>query len=448
MVWQTIFPFIFIFSLVDGFISRLLYPAKLPLLYRDIFILVVYFLFASQEHVGRWINKLQKKIGNAAWLLAMSFLFIGMLQIFNPSSPGLLLGLLGFKLYFLYWPLAILAFAYVDDMEKVKRVIQAVVYASAPINLFGLYQFSQGPEYMIATFGEGYKGNVMVAHIQDPTYHDESFLRILGTFGSSGQFSNFLVVNVMFCFALLFMASTPRQRWLLYGCQALNFLALLGTGSRGALVTIILQLFVFSILCRRARPVAGAAVIASFFLYLGFSWLGRDVVKRYESLRQIEELRKRALDATGLMFLEAFEKYPLGEGLGSASGAARHLKGQEGTTWQLVENYPSKVQLETGIIGVILFYLFLVMLMIRWFKRWIYWYRFLDSKTFDLSIALTAYCFAQFAFVSIFGSLDSPPASVFLWAVLGMSARISSWGEEREMEGWHQDQEPEVSRVS
>ena len=89
MFWRTFFPFIFIFTLVDGFLSNLFYPAKWALLAKDVLILLVYFFFMMQEHVGRWVFHFRKAVGNPTWFFAAAVMIWAVIQIFNPLSPGL-----------------------------------------------------------------------------------------------------------------------------------------------------------------------------------------------------------------------------------------------------------------------------------------------------------------------------------------------------------------------
>ena len=422
MLWRRLFPAIFLFTMVDGFISNWLYPARLPLLYRDFLIIGVYGLFINQEPVGAWVTQLRERVGRGAWFLAMSFMVVGLLQVFNPSSPDVLVWLLGLKVLFLYWPLAILAYAYVDSLDRARGLLKAIVYVSVPINLFGLYQFWRGPEFLVSTFGPGFERATIMAWIEG-IGPDDSFLRIIGTFASTGQFSGFLLINAMFCFALLFSAKERRESLIVSGCAVLSFLAMLATGSRGGLVALVVEAALFALLCHRARQALVVALLISVSLYYGFDWLSENVSTRFETLRDIEMVRHRTVDTTSAQFVEVFREYPFGRGLGTASMAARHLLGEGSSDWTMVENYLSKLQMETGILGVLLFYLFMGVLSIRWLQDWL---KTLEGPARDLVLALAAYCLTLFVTGGLFGGLDTPPQSVFLWALIGIAARLSA----------------------
>jgi O-antigen ligase len=420
--WRSIFPWVFLFSCVDGFIANWLYPDRLALLYRDFLVLGVYLLFLSREPAGKWLGQLRSRLGPGSWVFALSFLVVGILQVFNPLSPGVLVGLLGLKVQFLYWPLALLAFAWIEDLEKARSLLKTIVYLSIPINLFGLYQFWQGPEFLTATFGPGFERAIVVAHIEGISA-EESFLRVIGTFASSGQYSSFLLINAMFCFALMFSTRNMRE-WVFFGgCAVLNFLALLATGSRGALLVLLAQAVMYAVLCHRARRVLIVASLVGLSLYYGFDWMGEPVARRFESARDISMIRHRTVETTAAMFVNVLDEYPLGKGLGTASNATRHLLGEDSTGWELVENHLTKLQMETGIFGVFFFYGVVVLLILRWVRRW---HQPMGASTFDLIAPIAAYCLTALLLSFVIGGFDSPPQSVFFWALVGMVAKLSA----------------------
>lgn len=122
MSWRRLFPIIFLFTCVDGFLGNYFYPALLPLFLKDIFILIAYVLFfITKEPEKRWVFEFRKSVGSGTWYLAIFLILFGLLQIFNPGVPRMEVAILGFKVMFFYWPLAILAYAYVDKLRAPER---------------------------------------------------------------------------------------------------------------------------------------------------------------------------------------------------------------------------------------------------------------------------------------------------------------------------------------
>lgn len=423
MSWRRLFPLIFLFSCVDGFISNWLYPARLPMLFKDIFILVVYFLFMTQEFQRHWVGKFKRSIGLGTWYIAMLFVLVGILQMFNSKAPGMLVGILGFKVMFLYLPMAILAYAYVDSLDRLRRLLRAIIYFSIPISIFGLFQFWADPYFMINTFGPGFERAMSMASIDAGEAATQTFLRVFGTFASTGQFSSFLVINCMFIFSLLFTAKNKFERRLMIGCAILNFITLLATGSRGGFLLIFIMGFVFVVFCRRFWRRLVFMFLLAVSLYAGFSYLGRGVVSRFKSLKDTEMLKSRTIGVTKATFMDYFERYPLGNGIGTGSGASRYLSEGEEVEWEFIESYPAKLQYETGILGVILFYLFLLKLSVHWLRHWL---KPVDFTIYTIIASLSSLCLVFF-FYSLVGIIDSSPLAIFLWATVGIVAKLTTF---------------------
>ena len=425
MFLRTFFPLIFIVSLFDGFFSNLFYPSNWALLAKDILIVLVYFLFFMQEHVGQWFHRFRLMLGTGTWLFAVAFVFLGVLQIFNPLSPGLIVGLLGFKVMFLYWALALLGCAYADNLPRVVRFLKLIAYCSVPINLFGLWQFVKGPEVLLEHFGMGFERAITLAHLgaKAGTEGIETFLRVIATFASTGQYSAFLGINAIFCFALLFLSRSTPEKMIWSLVNVLNFVAMLAAGGRTSLVLLVLTVILFIPMARRGRQVIGISLLMASGLYFGFSWLGSGVKARYQTLQELGSIQERTFGTTLAMFSESLERYPMGKGMGSASPATRYLSGMEGQAYELVEDNDSKIQIEMGLAGVVLFYGFIICLLRRWFATWLH---FPDPDTEVVGYLLTAYCVVQFTIVGFIGILDHPPGAVFLWALFGIVMGLSS----------------------
>lgn len=421
MNWRRLFPLIFLFSCVDGFISNRLYPAKLPFLLKDIFILVVYlFFFITREPGRHWIFEFKRSIGPGNWYLSISLMLLGMLQIFNRGVPSLEVGILGFKTMFFYWPLAILAYAYIDSLERLERFMKAIVYLSVAICIFGIYQFFQDQDFMVRVFGQGFKRAIIMTGGASGT---QEFLRVFGTFSSTGAFTQFLVINTMFIFGLLFTARNRPEKSIMVGCLVLNYLTLLATGSRAGLLLLFITAFIFIILCRWLWRTFFIILLLSISLSFGFRYLGKSVLHRFETVKDIEMIKGRTVENTAVIFKMYLEEYPFGRGLGTGSVSSRHLTwGETSLGIQLIENYPSKLQYELGLVGVVLFYLLVFSLIIHWIRHWL---KSLDRQTHVFIAALTSFCWAMF-FASLFAVIDSPPTGIFLWVLVGMVAKLAA----------------------
>lgn len=431
MIWVALFRFLFIWSLFDGFLG-LMFPAKFVLLSRDVILLGTYFLFFTRESFTDIMRELKYSLGDAAWFALGGFFIVGLFQIFNPTTPGLIVGLLGFKVVYYYIPIMLLAFTIARDMQTVRRLLMMIVLASIPINIFGIIQFFKGPSWMLGTFGPGL---IRALYAYQGVDESKVLFRALGTFSAGGIYAIFLVANSVFCICLIYSAKIHKRLWLWVSCLILDLVAILITGTRGALLMIVLYLIVYAFVSKRARATMMTGLLIAVGFYIGFSFLGQKTVDRFTTLKDVDMIQERTVGVTGAMFYHYVDRYPIGKGLGAASQATRHLGARADDFRITVENYASKLQVETGLPGVLCFYLFMFFLFSRILFNWKY--LFLEEDE-PIIIPIAAYCISQFAFQGIFGSIETSPGSLFLWAGIGFCARRASEGRFAREEAYNQ----------
>lgn len=420
MFWRVLFNLMCLQILIDGFFIYYYFPNPLLHFVKDAMLVLTYLFFMFKESFKENSNWLGESLGSGVVLTLTLFLTIGVAQVFNPQSPGLFRGILGLKITYL--PLAgmLLGFVYCDREETILRLFRLIAAASIPINIFGMIQYSHGPGYMVEHFGHGFLLNAQTANIYGVRAAD-SFVRIIGTFASGAHYALFLAMNSVLCLALFSVDRKWKIVW--YGAFALTLFALLGTGSRGGLVSAVSMIALFALFTRKTRASALSVIVTVIILAFAFSILKASVSKRFQSAANITALRERSIDTAPKQFLDALSANPMGKGIGSASQASRHLGKTQGK-FQLVENYISKLQLELGIIGVLSFYLMIFLLCGRWYREWLGPPERTDS--YILYSAMTAFCFVEFTVGGIFSSIDTPPASVFIWIFTGMMAKVYS----------------------
>jgi len=420
--WRPFFLVILLFSCVDGFIVNLLYPAKLPMLYRDFLVLFTYLLFFSQEPAGQWFGRVYKRMGPFIWGFGLLFFVICVFQVFNPLLPNIAVGLLGLKVAVFYWPLLLLSYAYHETPRQARRFLWWIVALSVPIHLFGMYQFIKGPEYLADTFGPGFDRATVIAFFEGAGSDTESFLRVPGTFASSGQYTSFVIIDIAYIFALFLSSHKKWERLLLRAIAILSFVVLLATGSRGGILAISIITILLGLFYSGARRFVSLALLAGVGLFLGFHFMGEGVTKRFETLRDVTMLSERTIDTEPLQFADAFKEAPLGMGVGKGSIASRHLVDMDTFDIRLIENHLTKLQLETGIFGVVTFYVFALGLIQRLLLPW----RNPSNKQAGALLGpLSAYCLTTLVLSFVAGNFDSPPASLFFWATLGLIIRVS-----------------------
>ena len=110
---------------------------------KDFLVGVAYisFLIAMRRHTV--------KLFRPPFLVALSlFVWIGVVQIFNPNSASFVYGLLGIKLYFYYIPLMFLGYGIIETEEDLRRFLVANVGLAGIIASLGIIQSIVGLTFL------------------------------------------------------------------------------------------------------------------------------------------------------------------------------------------------------------------------------------------------------------------------------------------------------------
>ena len=84
-------------------------------------------------------------------VLILGFVF-GCIEVLNPNSPSILVGLVGLKTYFLYAPVAfILPYAF-KSREHFFNLIRRYLIMAIPVAVFGFVQIAAGPQSSLNTY--------------------------------------------------------------------------------------------------------------------------------------------------------------------------------------------------------------------------------------------------------------------------------------------------------
>src|SRR6185436_492757 len=101
--WKEAVQVALVLLIFEGAIRKWLVPGAQDLIYfaKDVFLLGAYVGFFQSPERRRY----QPPAAPVLYGLLVAGIFLGVLQIFNPNLPNLLVGVLGFKAYFFYVPL-------------------------------------------------------------------------------------------------------------------------------------------------------------------------------------------------------------------------------------------------------------------------------------------------------------------------------------------------------
>lgn len=404
--------FAFFYTCVEGLVINVLYPARLPYLYKDFMILALY-LSVLVPSLDRVLNP-SPTSARVTWSLAI-FAGLVVFYLLVPTPSSRLAALVAVKQRVFYLPLMLVAYAFARTGADVKRLALAALVFSIPVSLFGIYLYFSGPE------GLARLGGTYATVLYTPTGPSGlSMWRVPGTFTSSGQYGAYLVFNVLLAIGLLATPGGTRRERVVTGLAIpLLVLAMLASGSRASIVvasgSVALALAMSGRLARTAVWGLAFYVIVAY----GFVAFGPGVYDRFGSIASYEHVERFRQTYFGQLFLPALVENPLGLGLGTATIGARHFS--EFYQVMLMESYLGIIAVEMGVVGLLVFLLVPIQVLLLLLKH----RRFMaTSEQAMLWMALAAYILQVCMVLPVSTALDSAPSNFYFWFTLGLLIRM------------------------
>jgi hypothetical protein len=354
----------------EGALRKWVFPGAQELVYfaKDVLLVGVYLGFLGQG-AGRGRVPVPPALQGA---LAASAA-LGALQIFNPALPNLLVGVLGFKAYFLYVPLIwVVPAAFATDRDLALSLRRYVLLA-IHVGLLAAAQFLSPASSPLNTYARTATSGPYVA-----TFGTSSQVRVTATFSFITGYTSYLLA-----IAILALAVLAATRWrfkgnlTLFAALGLTLLGMLMTGSRGPvfLLALLLPLYGWLGLAREAdgASLAGRFLLAVSLLAVLLNYVGSDAIEAfYGRAASTTDVRSRILSPFLQPFLTAADSGFTGFGIGSTHQMAEAVtKGVIPYSWlggRLVEDESGRVMLELGFVGFALVYFircYLVFLALR-----------------------------------------------------------------------------------
>jgi hypothetical protein len=162
------------------------------------------------------------------------FLWLGLLQVFNPASTSIFYGILGMKVYFLYVPLIYVGYALMTSEEDLRRFFSFVCVLILVVAALGLAQSIIGPTFLnpvnlqedIRELGTLYRAAPISGLLA---------YRPTSVFVSAGRFQDFLMVAwlISLGFSGYLLLRSRRGRTLAFTTVGVVGAASLMSASRG-----------------------------------------------------------------------------------------------------------------------------------------------------------------------------------------------------------------------
>jgi hypothetical protein len=418
--WQYTLFIVMVLLVFEGALRKWILPDLQGPIYfiKDALVLVALFGFLeARPRAGaheRFLNGLRI-------LLTLSVLFF-LLEIANPNSPSLLIGIIGFKSYLLYAVLLFIvpyAFKSAADLDsKLKSYMLLMI----PVVLLGLVQFALPADHFL---------NAYVKHDQAAATAIANFgeagsaVRATGTFSYVSGFSTFIIA--MFALSLAYVLTRDDNRRLNivpFALLAASCAAMFATGSRSVLVGTIGVLPIILFLCMRAKLLSDALVvrlaIASAVIAAATLYFASDAVDAFSTRAINADSAVDRILSPIVQAVAAFKVTPVvGLGIGVTHNSAATIMGisHYGQAWWLqgsfFEDETARVLQEVGPVGFILVYAVRFALFA--------WAVAMVRRLRTPRLKVLSACIAGFLLVHLFSSvINNPTANLYVWFAGGL----------------------------
>jgi hypothetical protein len=372
--------------------------------------------------------------------------WFGVMQIFNPASPSIWYGLMGFKMFFYYVPLVFLGYALINSEAQLRRFFTVNIVLAFIIISLGIAQSILGSSFLnpshpaedIRLLSSLYRVSATGAIAYRPN----------SVFVSAGRYANFIMVAwlLVLGFGGYLLLRHKRGRVLAFIAIAVTATGAFLTTSRGVFMWGMINALVTSVafiwgapwrqgealgVFRGIQRVAlgiGLGIVLLFYVYPD-ALLSR--LSIYEETLMPNsprsELTHRSWDYPVYNFLRAFnyDRWPYGYGVGTASLGTQYVV-------RIFNAKPPGVGVESGYgtlvveMGIGGLLLWIVMSLAITVSAWKVVKKLKGSPLFPLGFVLFWYAFVLL-FPQTFGGMQSYEdflLNAYFWLLLGVLFRL------------------------
>lgn len=440
--WRDGFLTFFVWLLFEDLVRKYLGNNMLIYFAKDFLVGVTYLSFLISLRRGT------VKTFRPTFLLSLAAFFgLGIIQMFNPNSPSIYYGLLGFKLYFFYAPLMFVAYAIMQTEEDLRRFLVFNMGLAGIIALLGIVQSIVGLDFLNpATLAPELETLGRLTRVSPLT--GVLVARPTSVFVSDGRFAAYMVL--MFIVGMgtagyLLLRST-RGRTVVFLSIALCAVGAVMSGSRGAFVFVAGSSLVVSAgvlwgapwkwrtghrlvrAIRRSVTLIALGVLLLVIVYpaaIGARWTFYEETMSPDSAAY--ELGTRVWDYPFENLKDAFNKpnWMWGNGIGTASLGLQYISSRTGIPAPQigVESGYGVLIVEMGLLGLGLWITWTVHVMVA---AWKVARTVKETAFFPVAFAIVWFGFILL-FVNTFASIvgyQNYTSNAYLWLLLGILFRL------------------------
>ena len=364
--WRLAVQVVMVLLVMEGAIRKWVFPGAQDLVYlaKDVLLVGVYLGFMRDPQRSR----LRPPPLPTLYFALVAGALVGVLEIFNPQLPNLLVGAFGFKAYFLYVPLLfVLPATFLDDRSLIV-FLRRYILLSIPVGLLAVAQFFSPSSSLLNTYARS--DEVAGAYANGggyvSTFGSSEYVRVTATFSYITGYGSYLVAITILVLAYL-AATRWRLRHSVAALVALGMAALgmLMTGSRGPVLMLALLFPIYWWLAvirggdggaTFGRLLIGGALLAVLLVSVGSDALGAFIGRASST----SDIAGRLIAPFTSPFELLPDAGPAGFGIGAThQTATAFTKGSVPYYWLHglgTESESGRVMLELGPVGFLLVY--------------------------------------------------------------------------------------------
>lgn len=437
--WRNGLYFFIIWMLFEDFVRKYMGNNMLIYFGKDFLVAIVYVTFLSALR-----RKVVKPL-ELPFLLSLSiFFWFAVLQVFNPNSPSLLLGVLGLRLYFYYIPLIFLGYNLLKSEKDVYGFFRFNFILACVIAGLGVAQAILGHTFLNPQVSAEDIKSLSTLYRYAPI-SGQRLYRPNSVFVSDGRFASYLFVIWIIAFgfaAFVLLRRAKHEKWLTYITMGIVTVGIVLSGSRGSVMwsggagAICIAAFLWGAPRRHGRltRMVGALQrvlvvggVGVFILMITYPNAFDSRAAFYSETLGIgspgSELHARSIDYPLKNFLLAFEgpHWLQGNGTGTASLGRQYVQRILRVDIQTidVENGYGSILIEFGIVGLILWIVWTVT--VSW-TCWRMACRLKGTELFPLGFVIFLYVtllFIPLCYTSS-ASVQNYVLNVYAWLLIGV----------------------------
>ncbi len=297
----------------------------------------------------------------------------GILELFNPHLPNLLVGVFGLEAYFSFVPLFYMVPSLFPSKERLVRFLTLYALVAIPVFIVGIAQF-------FTTQVGGETASPFVSYLQWPGFtlvppvspvvsqEGINYARVSATFSYLSGYGTYVFVIIIVLLTLLNLSIgvSMVSRVFLSIALTLGIANAFMTGSRGVVFSVaaLVPIFFFTVLRSRPRTPRALwpAIVLSLLIVFTILLLFSPAITQFwqRTMGAWDNAFARVVRTFATPVAYARYSFPWGYGIGSTHQATFFLaSGQPQYAWlptMEMEEEPGRVMLELGLVGFLLFY--------------------------------------------------------------------------------------------